>query len=102
MDKPKQIKVPSVNDVMGKNMPEKKFRAGAIAATVWENDAVRDGKKVTYKTVSFERSYKDKDGAWKSTSSLRVIDLPKASLVLNKAYEYLVLNSESVDEEDIY
>lgn len=96
-----QVKVPSVNDVMGKNLPEKKFRAGAIAATVWSNETVRDGKKVSYKTISFERSYKDKDDEWKQTNSLRTQDIPKAVLVLSKAYEYLSLNSED-DDESIY
>lgn len=95
-----QVKVPSVNDVMGKNLPEKKFRAGAIAATVWSNETVRDGKKVSYKTISFERSYKDKDNTWKQTNSLRQADIPKAVLVLSKAYEYLAMNAD--EEEDIY
>ena len=94
-----QIKLPSVNDVMGKKMPETKFRSGAITATIWSNETVRDGKKVEYKTVSFERSYKDKDDTWKTTNSLRTTDLPKAILVLSKAYEHLALNAE---EEDIY
>jgi hypothetical protein len=94
-------KVLSVNDVMSKNLPEKKFRSGAVAATVWSNEAVRDGKKVAYRTVSFERSYKDKDDTWKSTSSLRMTDLPRAILVLNKAYEYLALNADE-SEEEIY
>ena len=31
-----QIKAPSVSEVMGKNLPEKKFRSGAIAATIFE------------------------------------------------------------------
>lgn len=95
-----QIKVPSVNDVMGKNLPEKKFRAGAVAATIWSNETVRDNKKVSYKTISFERSYKDKDDTWKTTNSLRTTDIPKAVLVLSKAYEYLALYSD--EEEDIY
>ncbi len=95
-----QVKVPSVNDVMGKNLPEKKFRAGAIAATVWSNETVRDGKKISYRTISFERSYKDKDDTWKQTNSLRQTDIPKAVLVLSKAYEYLALNAD--EEEDIY
>ena len=94
-----QIKIPSVNDVMGKKLPETKFRSGAIAATIWSNETVRDGKKVEYKTVSFERSYKDKNDQWQSTNSLRTQDLPKAILVLTKAYEHLALNAE---EEDIY
>lgn len=96
-----QVKVPSVSDVMGKNAPEKKFRAGAISATIWANQTVKDGKVFEYKTVSFERNYKDKDDAWKTTNSLRMQDLPKAVLVLSKAYEYLALNAAH-DEEDIY
>ena len=94
-----QIKIPSVNDVMGKKLPETKFRSGAIVATIWSNEAVRDGKKVEYKTVSFERSYKDKNDQWQTTNSLRTADLPKAILVLSKAYEHLALNAE---EDDIY
>jgi hypothetical protein len=95
-----QIKIPSVSDVMGKKMPETKFRSGAIAATIWANETVRDGKKVTYKSVTFERSYKDKNDEWQSTNSLRTADIPKAILVLTKAYEHLALNSE--DEDNIY
>ncbi|MBR9692667.1 hypothetical protein GOV07_01915 [Candidatus Woesearchaeota archaeon] len=75
------------------NQPVKKFRAGAITATVWDNEA-KEGEG-TYKTVSFERSYKDKEGAWQRTTSLRMNDLPKASLVLQKAYEYIALATEA-------
>jgi len=94
-----QIRMPSVNDVMGKKMPETKFRSGAIAATIWANETVKDGKKVEYKSITFERSYKDKSDQWQSTNSLRTADIPKAILVLTKAYEYLALNAE---EEEIY
>jgi len=35
------------------------------------------------------------DGEWNTTNSLRVNDLPKAALVLQKAYEYISFrNSE--------
>jgi hypothetical protein len=74
----------------GGNAPLKKFRAGAIIATVWSNQA-KDGEG-EYKTVSLERGYKDKEGVWKYTSSLRAADLPRASLVLQKAFEYLALS----------
>ncbi|HYD03009.1 MAG TPA: hypothetical protein VEC16_01805 [Alphaproteobacteria bacterium] len=94
-----QIRIPSVNDVMGKKMPETKFRAGAIAATIWSNEATgKDGKKVVYHSVSFERNYKDKNDQWQSTSSLRTQDIPKAILVLSKAYEHLALNAEDNDD----
>ena len=78
------------------NMPLKKFRAGAICATVWNNSAQKDGKPVEFKSVTFERSYLDsKSGLWKKTNTLKIHDLPKASTVLNKAYEYLVLSEQS-------
>ncbi len=80
------------------NAPEKKFSTGAVSATVWKN--VGEGKEgpVLYRTVSFQRSYKDKkDDTWKSTSSLRIHDLPKATLVLQKAYEYLVMKEQDAE-----
>ena len=73
------------------NMPEKRFSTGALVATVWENQGKsKEGEDVAYKTVSFQRREKDPNGEWQSATSLRINDLPKASLVLQKAYEYLV------------
>ena len=81
-----------VENVSG-NLPEKKFSTGGLTATVWENQGKnRSGIDVSYRTVSFQRRYMDKNGEWQSTSTLRVNDIPKASLVLQKAYEYLVMN----------
>lgn len=74
------------------NQPEKKFSTGAISASVWENQGKsKSGEEVKYKTISLQRAYKDKEGNWQHTNSLRVNDLPKASLVLQKAFEYAVL-----------
>jgi len=91
-----------------KNIPEKRFSTGVVTATVWQNQGKgRNGEVVGYRTVSLQRRYKDKNGVWQTANSLRVNDLPKASLVLQKAYEYLVLReqdaSASVDyvDEDI-
>ncbi len=86
----------------GANAPEKKFSTGAISATIWKNTGVskQNNEPVEFKTISLQRRYQDKDGAWKSTNGLRINDLPKASLVLEKAYEYLVLkgNNEALVE----
>ncbi|MBW2987294.1 hypothetical protein KY336_01975 [Candidatus Woesearchaeota archaeon] len=71
--------------------PEQKFRVGNISATVWKNEAKRDGKISQFKTVSFERNYKDKDDEWQTSNSMTVNDLPKAMVVLGKAYEFLAL-----------
>ena len=96
-----------VNKMEAKNVPEKKFSTGVITATVWQNQGKgRNGEIVGYRTVSLQRRYKDRNGVWQTANSLRVNDLPKASLVLQKAYEYLVLRETqetSVDyvDEDI-
>jgi hypothetical protein len=78
-----------------KNVPEKKFSTGVITATVWQNQGKsRSGEPVAYRTVSLQRRYKDKNGVWQTANSFRVNDLPKAALVLEKAYEYLVLREQ--------
>ena len=81
-------------------LPEKKIRAGAIAATIWKNQMQKGTETVEYFSVAFERNYKAKDGTWKSTNSLRVADIPKAILVLNKAYEFLVLKEHSSESSN--
>ncbi|MBD3303952.1 hypothetical protein GF343_02315 [Candidatus Woesearchaeota archaeon] len=84
------------------NRPEKKFKAGAVSATIWKNEGQNNGKSFVFHTISLTRGYKDKQGEWKNSSSLRPGDLPKAALVLGKAYEHLILhNEEGVIEEEL-
>ena len=80
--------------------PEKKFQASGIEASIFENEAHQNGKSIKIKKVAFQKRYKSTDGSWKSTGSLDINDLPKAILVLSKAYEYLALISESADKID--
>jgi hypothetical protein len=90
-----------------KSVPEKRFSTGTISVTIWKNEGTSKitGKSTEYRTVSLQRCYTDKHGTWKSTNSLRINDLPKAALVLNKAYEYLVLKQQdsekAIDIEEI-
>ncbi len=82
------------------NTPVKKFKAGAISATIWENQSKnKQGESISYNSVSFDRSYTDANGEWQKTNSLRTTDLPRAVLVLNKAYEFLALNSPDTSAE---
>ncbi|MEA3430713.1 MAG: hypothetical protein U9R08_05550 [Nanoarchaeota archaeon] len=82
-------------------LPEMKFSTGAIQVTVWKNEGqLKTGEKTEYRTVSFGRRYKDKNGEWKSTNSLRVNDLPRAVVLLNKAFEHLVLRNQDVIQEE--
>ena len=80
---------------MDKNTPEKRFSTGTVTATVWQNQGKsRTGEAIGYRTVSVQRRYKDRNGVWQSANSFRVNDLPRASLVLQKAFEYIVLREQ--------
>lgn len=73
--------------------PVKRFGAGGITASVWENA----GKNGSYYTVSLQKRYLQ-GTEWKNSSSLRVNDLPKAILALQKAFEFLSLREKEVHE----
>lgn len=81
---------------MAKQMPIKKFRAGLISVAIWKNNGTskKTGEPVEFNTVSLDRRYKDKDGEYKSTGTLRVSDLPRAVVVLQKAFEFLVVKEQ--------
>lgn len=85
------------------NQPEKKFRAGAISATVWLNQGQNKntGQIATYRTISLQRGYKDKNDQWQNTNSFRINDLPRAALVLTQAYEYLVTKQQDSIAEEV-
>lgn len=81
--------------------PENKFSASGIEASIFENEVKHNGQNLKIKKVSFQKRYKSPQKGWQTTYSLDVNDIPRAILVLSKAYEYLVLNSESTDKADL-
>ncbi len=79
--------------------PEKRFKAGSCEAAVFENEIKRNGDTVRVKKVAIQKRYKAQDDTWKSTYSLDVNDIPKMMLALSKAYEYLVVREDNLNEE---
>lgn len=73
---------------MGK--PEKTFREGSCSSAVFANEIALNGVAVTVKRIAFQKRYKDKNGVWKSSTSLEVDDVPAAVKVLREAYEYVI------------
>lgn len=75
------------------NRPVKSFFRRGVRVSVFANPAkVEDRDEIFHKTV-VTRAYKDGD-EWKSTSSLGREDLPIASMLLTKAWEW-ILEAES-------
>lgn len=81
-------KIRSRKKIRGEKMEKEKtkpehVRVGGIEVTIWENNGFR--------TVTMQRTYKDKNNEWQKTNSLGQNDIPKAVLALEKAYETIVL-----------
>ena len=71
------------------NQPVAKFKHGNVEAAIFENEIKKDGKIFRIRKVVLQRNYLDRNEKWQSTSSLDVNDVPKAVLVLSKAYEFM-------------
>lgn len=70
------------------NKPVKEIKArGGIRAAIWPNQTERG----TRYSVSFEKSYRDKDGNWRKTTSLFFDEIPRALVVLSEAYRVIAL-----------
>lgn len=75
---------------MKDNQPVKSFRFGAVRAAIWKDQKQdRQGRSFDSVSVSLDRAYKDAQGDWQHTHSLKEVDIPKAILALSKAYQYI-------------
>jgi len=52
-----------------KRRPIQTFKTEDCSVSIWAREFVVRGKPTTFYSVTFERSYKDRDGAWKYTRS---------------------------------
>ena len=81
--------------------PDIVFKHGHCNAAVFSKEILTPGgRPASTHKVSFQKRYLDKNGEWQTASYLDVNDLPKAALVLNKAYDYLTSNGHRDMEED--
>ena len=78
---------------METKQPEYKVSAGNVQGTAWLND-VTSGDGRTFKKRSFkvEKSYKDKDGNWKTTTNFDIQELQKLSVVKRELERFHFLN----------
>jgi len=85
---------------METNKPEKHFKFGGVRATVWcDVRKSAGGKSFKSRSVTLDRAYKDADGEWKNTHSLKEGDILKAMTALQQAFEFMTQKSDGEDEE---
>ena len=80
------------------SQPEKRFRCGCCETAIFENEITKNGLAFSVKKVAIQKRYKNND-EWKSTHSLDTNDIPKMTLALSKAYEYLTISTDVAAEE---
>ena len=85
---------------MTENKPVKKFVAGQVVAAIWQNEITVNGQEVTILKASVSRRYRDASGEWKSTGSLGRNEIPLAIYCLQKAFEFILADSQGDRDAD--
>ena len=65
------------------NKPEAEVKSGAVVGVIWKNE----GPTGPYRTVALTRFYKDRDGKWQRTKTLRPKDMPDVATVAGMVTE---------------
>ncbi len=69
-----------------KEKPEH-IKVGGVRLTLWKDTRKgSDGRVFESRTVTLDRAYKDSQGQWQNSASLRENDIPKAVVALLRAY----------------
>lgn len=70
-----------------KRRPAAVIRLDDCSASIWRREHVIQGKPRVFFSVTLERSYKDRDGAWKYTRSFDADSLGKVVSLCQQAAE---------------
>ena len=66
--------------------PLRVFEAFPVKLAIWERPAELGKGGKPLRNATFARVYKDPSGAWKTSKSLNVEDLPKAMILIQRAF----------------
>ena len=75
--------------------PQKTFRCGRIAASVWLNPQVVNKAMVNLPSIKITKAYKKdpQDNEYAYTNSFNIDDLPAVTLVAQEVYRHFRLNT---------
>ena len=92
MESSKSKKAPAAKDAAPASQDERRkpvatIRVDDCSASIWAREFVVQGQPKTFWSVTLERSYKDRDGAWKYTRSFDSDSLGKIVSLCQQASE---------------
>lgn len=97
---PKAQRPADNEDVTSSAKPAATFRFGDVSAAVFTKQVQTEGGKTfNAVNVSLRRSYRDSDGEWRHTHSLRAADLLPAAYALTKCYD-MVADANGTDDQE--
>ena len=85
---------------MIRQKPTKRFSRGRCSVSIFFNEAHKEGETIKIPKAVFQKRFRDKDGTWRSTTSLNVSDIPKAILCLNAAFDFLTISPSPDDHSE--
>ena len=83
-----------------KGKPVATYRAGAMSASVWSNNATDShGQPVERLSVTVQKRIKDPETEeYRTVKSLFDRDIPRLQMVAQKAFEFMMLRSDEPDQ----
>jgi len=80
------------------NKPIKNFKCGTVSLAIWENENEAAGEAKVFNSCTISKQYYDeKTKTWKPSTSFNLMDLPKLTLLTQKAYEYIIFRDVPVN-----
>ena len=81
------------------NRPIKEFRVRNLSLAIWQNEGnARDGRPIKLHSITLNKRYQDQQTSeWKDSTSFFPDDLPRLRLLLDKAYEHILLREGDSD-----
>lgn len=73
------------------------LRDGLLFVTIWAQPSTKTPGRI-FHSVSFERRYQDKNGAWRGTKSLRPHDLQRMAALLQQAHDLIPKREDEPSE----
>lgn len=82
------------------NTPVDKIQVGPVTLSVWENVVTKGKDEFTNTSVSFQKSYKDKDGKWQTSQSFKDSELLYVIMACQERLKRKYLKEE-ISEVDV-
>jgi len=84
---------------MSKQKPIKEFRIGWIQVAIWKNESEENGKTIVKHSIRIQKRFRDENGEYQDTNNYFPDELPKLSLAVSKAYEFIALKERTPEDD---